>query len=312
MTTAVPVGDDNVKLLVIYNSSAGHGKAAKQLSKVRSTASELDLDLEIVTTASPQHANEHLQSADLNRYDGVLAAGGDGSVFHVLNGLLTNPHGATVPLGVLPVGTGNSFSRDLGLGTGMIETSLQGVAQRRTRHVDIGRVTANGSIFHFLNVLGLGFVSEVTVTASRLKAFGGLSYTLGVLHRIIRLRTHDLHIELDGSALDGEVIFVEISNSRYTADYLIAPAALIDDGLFDVTIVRPMRRGRLLRLFPLVFSGEHVKLAEVETYQVRNIRITAEEEKPLAPDGELHGTTPVEIECLHQAIEMFTAPEAPP
>jgi diacylglycerol kinase (ATP) len=85
----------------------------------------------------------------------------------------------------------------------------------------------------------------------------------------------------------------------------MAPNALIDDGLLDITILKKMSRRKLLSSFPKIFTGEHIHLPEVETYQAKRIKIVSKKPKVLSPDGELIGITPVEIECLNQAIEVF-------
>ena len=89
----------------------------------------------------------------------------------------------------------------------------------------------------------------------------------------------------------------------------MAPSASIDDGLLDVTLLGKASRSRLLTCFPKIFTGEHIHLEEVETFKARKIRIVTEQAKVLAPDGEIFGSTPVEVECLHRAIEVF-APES--
>ena len=115
----------------------------------------------------------------------------------------------------------------------------------------------------------------------------------------------DLGLEVDGEAIEREATFLEISNSRFTADFLMAPEARIDDGLLDITLLGKISRRRLLRLFPTVFRGEHVRYPEVETFTARNIRITSIQPKILSPDGELLGTTPAGVTCLHRALEVF-------
>ena len=85
----------------------------------------------------------------------------------------------------------------------------------------------------------------------------------------------------------------------------MAPEAKIDDGLLDVTLLGKLSRRRLLHCFPKLFTGEHVFLEEVETFQAKHISITTDIPKVLTPDGELVGITPVEVECLHQAVEVF-------
>ena len=85
----------------------------------------------------------------------------------------------------------------------------------------------------------------------------------------------------------------------------MAPRAKIDDGLLDVIIAAKLSRVRLLKCFPKIFTGEHVNLKEVETFQAKHIKIESATPKVLTPDGELMGITPVEIECLPQAIEVY-------
>ena len=85
----------------------------------------------------------------------------------------------------------------------------------------------------------------------------------------------------------------------------MAPDAKNDDGFLDVTLLGKITRRRLLKLFPTVFTGEHVKENEVETFKAKKIKINTDIKKILTPDGELIGSTPVEIECMHQAVEIF-------
>lgn len=235
----------------------------------------------------------------------MLACGGDGTLFEVLNGCFANPAGPAIPIGIVPIGTGNAFGRDLDLATGDLERALARIAGGKTRKVDVGHCRAGDREFYFVNILGLGFVSDVTCTAARLKSLGNVSYTLGVIYRTLFLGTTALRLKLDDIEIEREAIFVEISNSRYTADFLMAPEAEIDDGLLDVTLLGKTSRTRLLKLFPTVFRGEHVRYPEVETYKASRIDITSEESKQLTPDGEILGTTPAEIRCLRRAISVF-------
>ena len=98
---------------------------------------------------------------------------------------------------------------------------------------------------------------------------------------------------------------MEISNTRYTANFLMAPAAKIDDGLLDITLLNKVNRRKLLQSFPTIFTGEHIHLDEVETFQAEKIKVESQVPKVLTPDGELVGITPVEVECLHKAIRVF-------
>jgi YegS/Rv2252/BmrU family lipid kinase len=294
-----------VKLLLVTNPCAGHGRGGRKLNEVEDVCRQFGLDVDMRLTERPGHATEIIEAEDLARYDGVVATGGDGTVFESVNGLFKNAAGPMVPFGVLPMGTGNSFSLDLGLKRGEVREALELVARGTTRKVDVGHCRSGDRELYYLNILGLGFVSDVTATAAKLKLLGNVSYTLGVIYRTAFLGTSRLEMEIDGKAIERDATFLEISNSRYTADFLMAPDAKIDDGRLDVTLLGKISRRRLLRLFPTVFRGEHVQYPEVETFTARSIKVASDQPKILAPDGELVGTTPAEITCLHRALDVF-------
>jgi diacylglycerol kinase (ATP) len=295
-----------MKVLLIYNPFAGHGQAKKMLPKVERAFQERGIDFDLALTDYPEHGSVLAAEASFRDYDGIVAAGGDGTLFEVINGCYRNRKKLKIPIGVLPIGTGNAFARDLGLESSNWLEAVEIIANGKRRKVDVGCFQTHGQTYYFLNILGLGFVADVTKTAKKLKMLGNVSYTLGVLHRTIRLNSFVANIRLDGQTLDRDCIFIEISNTRYTSNFLMAPGASIDDGYLDVTILNRVTRRRLLQAFPKVFTGEHVKLPEVETFQAREILIeTPGGEKVLTPDGEVLGISPVKITCLGQACEIF-------
>ncbi len=294
-----------MKVLLVYNAHAGHGFAAKMLSEVESTFNQHSIEFDIQFTNYPGHGIEIVKNTDLKKYEGVVAAGGDGTLFEVINGYFQNPGDVKIPIGILPVGTGNAFARDLKLENTMWKEAIKIIAGQKTRKVDVGKFHTHGQDYYYANILGLGFVADVTKIAHKLKAFGNLSYTLGVLWRTLFLSTDRITFDIDGNKFEHDCIFVEISNTRYTANFLMAPDAKIDDGLLDVVIAKKLSRIRLLKSFPKIFTGEHVLLPEIETFQAKNIKIKSAAPKILSPDGELIGITPVEIECWKQAIEVY-------
>ena len=294
-----------MKTLLVYNPHAAHGRARAMLPAVLSAFKEAGIDVVLRLTERPGHATQIVEEARLEDYDGLVAAGGDGTLFEVVNGYYLNTSTRRIPLGVLPIGTGNAFARDIDLDGSRWQEAVACIAGGRTRKADVGRFTTQGRRMHYLNILGLGFVADVVDSASRMKLLGNVSYTIGVLLRTISLRPYSIRIEADGRVVEGEAIFTEISNTRYTSNFFMAPAAKIDDGLLDVTMLGRINRRRLLQCFPLIFTGEHVKMPEMQTFTARYIRITTDVPKVLTPDGELLGTTPVDVECLARDIDVF-------
>ncbi len=294
-----------MKILLIYNPFAGHGRAKKILPEVEAEFTKHNIEFDLKLTDYPEHATEIIKNVKFKTYDAIVAAGGDGTLFEVINGYYMNSSRNKPPLGILPVGTGNAVARDLELHTSKWKEAIAIIAQMKPRKVDVGKFTSHGQSYYFLNILGLGFVADVTKTAKSLKGLGNISYSLGVLYQMLMLKSFKLKLELDGELLERDNIFVEVSNTTYTANFFMAPNAKIDDGLLDITLLNKLSRIGLLKAFPKVFTGEHIHLPEVETFTARHIKITTDPPKVLTPDGELIGITPVEIECLHQDIEVL-------
>ncbi|MDP8201191.1 MAG: diacylglycerol kinase family lipid kinase [Candidatus Tenebribacter burtonii] len=294
-----------MKVLLVYNPFAGHGRAKNILPEVEAEFSKHNIEFDLQLTDYPEHATEIMKNANLKNYNAIIAAGGDGTLFEVINGYYLNSTDEKPPLGILPIGTGNAVARDLELHVTKWKEAVEIIAQMKPRKVDVGKFTSHGQSYYFLNILGLGFVADVTKTAKKLKSLGNISYSLGVLYQMLMLRSFKLKIELDGKLLERDNIFVEVSNTTYTANFFMAPNAKIDDGLLDITLLNKLGRIGLLKAFPKVFTGEHIHLPEVETFTAKHIKITTDPPKVLTPDGELIGITPVEIECLHQDIEVL-------
>jgi len=296
----------DLKVLLIFNPHAANGRAAKLLPGIQAGLG-LFSELEVLPTAYAGHARELVAHSDLSNFDVIVAAGGDGTLFEALNGLYQHEKKDRIPLGLIPVGTGNAFARDLGLLPGDWEKGIGIIRAGRLRLLDVGRVQTRTEIFHFLNIIGLGFPVDAMKTAKKLKLTGKSAYSLAVIREMLRLKSYRLSIEIDGKIIEEDNVFVEISNTRYTGtSFLIAPAARLDDGLLDVTLLRDLPRLRLLRLFPTIYSGRHVEFEEVSTYTASTVKIMMPENQLLAPDGEFYGETPVTVTCLKQDLEIFS------
>ncbi len=295
-----------MNLLIIFNPNAAFGRTARKLAAIKIVFADLGIDACFKSTAHSGHASELVASTDLTDFDGVVAAGGDGTVFEVLNGLYKHPKSARIPLGLLPIGTGNAFARDLGLQPGAWPAAIDLLHRRRTRPVDVGRVKAANNEYYFLNVIGMGLAAEAGMTAKKIKFLGNTAYTVATLWQVLKLKSYSLIINIDGKDLRQDNILLTISNTRFTGThFLIAPGAVIDDGLLDITLLNRLPRHRLLRLFPTIYSGRHVRHAAVSVYRARRITIHSPTGLLMAPDGEFRGTTPAEITCLPQDLEIF-------
>ncbi|MFT5520923.1 MAG: diacylglycerol kinase (ATP), partial [Enterobacterales bacterium] len=153
---------------------------------------------------------------------------------------------------------------------------------------------------------GMGFVTEIAEASIPLKWMGNTAYTVATLLKMIFLKSQKMTIEIDGKCLERDGIFVEVANSQYTGTtFFIAPEAEIDDGKLDIIILNKISRLRLLKVFTSIFDGTHINYPEIEYIKAKSIKVIEEKPGKLLPDGEILGSTPVEIECLHKDIKFL-------
>jgi diacylglycerol kinase (ATP) len=287
-----------MRLLLLFNSNAGNGRARRHLPGIRGALSDF-AEVEVLHTRQRRDALERLAARNLEGVDGVISAGGDGTLFEAVNGLYRNPGSARPTLGVIPIGTGNAFARDMGLKPGDWRSAVRLIRRGGQRAIDVGRVECPDGVFHFLNIIGAGLPAEAMRLAAPLKFLGNAAYTVSALWQVMRLKSRPVNFTINGRKELQDIVFIEIANTRYTGTtFLIAPQASFEDGLLDVVTLRRLPRTRLLRLFPTIYRGTHVNEPEVTVVRAERIEIHSPEGMPLAPDGELYGSTPATIVCL--------------
>ena len=296
-----------MKTLVIYNKKAGGGKAALHIKEIKAAFIKYKIDVEIKFTEYVEHAIKLIREINLEKYTSIITVGGDGTFYESLNGYFQNKNKTDINFGVLPIGTGNSLSRDIYNEEYTLDEYVNIISKSKTKPFDIAKLNTENKEIYFANTLGFGFTSDVVVTASKFKLFGKFAYTIGVLFRTLLLSTYKMKLTADDKTFEMQNVLVAISNSRFTGgDYLMAPNAKIDDGKLDIIILNKLSRINLLKTFTKIFSGEHVNTKFVETMQAKKITIETSKQKILSPDGELFGKTPFSVECIKGAINIIT------
>lgn len=294
-----------MKIALIANPYSGGQKGEKVIPGAERLLQKNKIEYDLFTTRYHRHAERIAADIAGDGYDAVVSLGGDGTNFQVLNGLLKNRHSGTLPpLGVIPVGRGNSFARDLNIQTP--RDGIDALVRRKPNPVDVCSFTHDKGLFYFVNLTGFGFVTDVARTALKFRRLGDLSYVLGVLIETVRLRFHDMTMEIDGRRVSGKNCFVEFCNSRYTGgNMLMAPDARIDDGLFDVVVTGPIGRRSLLATLPKIFKGTHGQNPAVRFYRARRVTVATVPPKGLLPDGELFGSTPTTVSIHPKLVRYF-------
>ncbi len=294
--------------LVVVNPRAGHGRCGRRAGGLANTLRRHGVRFDLVTTREPGHATELARAGVEGGTRGLVAVGGDGTAYEVLNGALAPATDRAPHIAVVPFGTGNSLIRDLAPG-GAAQV-IDAIASGRARRCDVLRLTATGGDgepvvrFVFGNC-SLGFPATVAeLTNRRLKGLGVLGYTAAVLVSLFRLGTIDVHLGIDGApAAPGERCFVCCNNNvSFGGTMRIAPGARIDDGLLDLVEVSPLSRFELLRAFPRVFRGTHTSHPAVTVTRARMVRFAAPGPMPVLLDGEIETLRPLELAVVPAAV----------
>lgn len=285
-------------MAVLVNPAAGRGSAARAAGPVVERLRAGHVEVDVLAGSTADEAAELARRAVTEGVDTLVAVGGDGLVSVAQQAVA----GTDVRLGIVPCGTGNDAARALGLPLADPAAAVDVVLAARTRVVDLGRVAGRT----FLAVLSSGFDSRVNERANRMTwVRGPARYRVAMLAELGVFRPVPYRMELDRELLEVEAMLVAVGNGpSYGGGMRVCPAAQLDDGLLEVTVVLPLAIAPFLRLFPSVYRGEHVRSAAVLTRQVRRVSLAADGMTAYA-DGEPVGPLPVSVDVLPAALTVL-------
>ena len=229
----------------------------------------------------------------------IIPVGGDGTIYEVINGMDLGKSA----LGIIPSGTGNDLAKTLGIPENPLK-ALKIIHGGHKAIIDCGQ--ANGR--YFLNVASVGLDAEIVKETENIKKYvkGPSAYVAGVLKTLLYFRHKDVVMEIDGVEMRRNVMLVAVANGRYYGGGMkIAPQAEIEDGYFDICIINRISKVKLLRLFPTIFSGEHVRVEEVEMLRGKTIKIDGLERLMINVDGDIIGEAPVSMTICPDMIQVF-------
>jgi diacylglycerol kinase (ATP) len=274
---------------IILNPMARHGAGRKLRSVIERGLAARHVDFDIVETAASGHAEALARAAADAGVGAVVAAGGDGTVHEVANGLMS-ADATNTALGLIPIGTGNDFVK-MFPGTGTLEAALDTLAACCTTPADIGVATWDGHSEFFVNAMGTGIDVEVVRQMRRSRLLpGAIIYVSALLRALVRYRPLPVSICVDGTMALHRIMNMAVCNGpSIGGSFRICPEARIDDGLLDVCIIGELPMHRNVRMVPRVIRGTHAGQPGVTMLRGRSItlRTDAGRTLPFQLDGEL-------------------------
>ncbi len=280
------------------NPAAGGGRGAAVGARAAASLRAAGLTVAEVIGGDAPDAGRRMRSAVDAGCGALIACGGDGMV----NLALQVVAGTDVPIGIVPAGSGNDFARTLDQPLTESGWLAAAVAAGRTRSIDLGRAGDRW----FGTVLAAGFDSRVNDRMNGMRfPRGRLRYHTAIVRELATFHALPFLLTVDGEAREIDAMLVAVGNGRsYGGGMRICPAASVDDGLFDVTVVRRISRATLIRLFPSVYSGRHVLRPVVDTFRCRDITVASPGVRAYA-DGEPVAPLPVSCSMAPGAIRVL-------
>ena len=296
-----------MKFILTVNPHGGTKKGPQILKKVKPIFEASGTDLFIIETTFAGHAKELANQLGLTEYDGFIGIGGDGTLHEIINGMLSRPDGKKIPIGIIPGGSGNSYMHDLKLTNPL--KAAKAIIQGNTKFLDTARVEVNHVIKYANNMVGWGLVTDVGNKAEHFRWMGTNRYTILSVMEVFRHKSRSAALIMDDKKIEDEFTFIIACNSMHVGKGMkMAPKARLDDGLIDLIVIRAgASRIRLLQVLPKLFDGSHINEPEVEYIQTSKFSLIPETDEILNIDGEIMGSTPIKVEMIPKAFEMFVA-----
>ncbi len=296
------MSDQGREIALITNPTSGKGKGARARDAALARLREGGL---VVRNLAGRDADEAQDLARQCVADGVgalVVCGGDGMVHLAVQALA----GSSTALGIIPAGTGNDVARYFDLPRGdavaAAELVLARLGDGGGRTIDLARSGGR----YFVSVMAAGFDAVVNERANRMTwPKGQMRYNIATLAELRTFQPLSYTLDLDGVHRRLEAMLVAIGNGpSFGGGLRITEGALLDDGLLDVVIIKPMSKGGLIRTYPKLFKGTHVTHPQYEHHLVRSVTVAAPGIVAYA-DGERFGALPLTVECVPGALTVL-------
>lgn len=303
------------RIVFIVNPHAGNGSTGHAWPTMYAKARKRLGDFYTYFTSGPGDATRIVRRALSEGAELVVCIGGDGTLNEVVNGFMDEdgPVCSGALLGFVPNGTGCDFIRTVPIPTG-VDRSLDTIMNGHARFIDLGRIRyldleGHSCIRYFHNIASFGLGGEVDERVNRTtKAFGPfLSFIWTTLISILRYGKKRIRLIVD-DRYDEElnVWNVAVANGKYHGGGMyVAPDAVIDDGLFHVTVIGDLSLPEVFRNLPKLYNGRIKDVVKVSMVTGKQVGAVSDQRVLIDVDGEQPGRLPVKVEIVPSALRII-------
>lgn len=285
-------------IALLTNPTSGKGRGARTAAIALPRLRDAGFRVVELVGRDADEALELARGAVADGVENLVVVGGDGMVHIAVQAVAETD----TNLGLIPCGTGNDVARYLGIARKDPQLAADVVVGSRVRTVDLAKAGPT----YFTTVLASGFDSKVNERANAMaRPKGQMRYNIATLAELKVFEPLPYVLDLDGVERRVEAMTVAVGNGEsFGGGLRITHGALLDDGMLDVVIVKPMSKRRLVRVYPMLFSGKHVGIPEYEHHRVRSVTVAAPGIVAYA-DGERLGPLPLTVDAVPGALRVL-------
>ncbi len=283
----------------IVNPTAGSGRAKESWKNIEEILVKNEIPYDVKFTKYRGHGIKIARKAARDGYKKIFSVGGDGTVNEVANGIILSKKSPT--LGVIPVGTGNDFSKSLG-----IDCSIEKILlSNKTRNIDVALLKSRGKKKYFVNMSGIGFDSYVTKNIILRNLGGTIPYLTTVLISLFRYSPKKAIIIHDNGKFEQDIFMMSIANGNYIGGGMkISPFSKMDDGYLDVVIIPKISKFEILSNLSKIYSGKHIYHPKVQLFRTKKLHVGAKD-LFVHVEGDVVAKTPVDISIAESKIKVI-------
>ena len=291
---------------LIANPTSGNRNFSKQWKKIQQLLKNKNIDYSFAFTKFSKHETELVQNAIKQGYRKFISVGGDGTLHHVVNGIMLQRYVKTsdITIGVIPLGTGNDWIKTYNIPNN-IEKSITIINQNKTILQDIGALeTKENKVTYYNNVAGLGYDGYIVNKLKKLKPFGSLSYLLAGTYGMFFYKNSVFNVSFNNIEVETNCLMTILGICKFSGNGMqFTKDVHTSDGFLDITIAKNITLLDLLLNIKKLYNGNLVNHKKVETYKTKEITVTPINSKPyIQADGELVGKGKVKVKIFEKAI----------
>ncbi|WKK66022.1 diacylglycerol/lipid kinase family protein [Lutimonas zeaxanthinifaciens] len=296
---------------LICNPTSGGGINHRSIKRILNYFKKFNLSYQLVLTEYPHHEEKLVRQAIKNGYLNFVCIGGDGTIHHMINGIMkqTFVDPKEVTLAAIPKGTGNDWVKNYNISNSE-EKAVELIHKNKRLTQDIGKITLNTSkkVSFFTNAAGLGFDAYVVKNIEKYRKWKKLAYLLGGLTSFASFKESEIEYNLGSLVKKNKLFMMNIGLCKYSGGGMqLTDYSNHQQGFFDITLIESITFSRIIRNLNNLYKGKIAKIREVECHRSKKIEVYTNQNYYIQADGELIDTGPAVFEIITSAIQFIIA-----